>query len=235
MMRFVLLVVLAPLAGALAAQTEGIEFFERHIRPVLVERCYECHSAQSEKLKGGLRLDTAEGMRKGGESGRPAIVPGNASESWLLTAISYTNVDLQMPPKKQLPATVVADFVAWVQMGAPDPRTNGAPTPKRDVEHWAFKPVKAPTLPKVKETTWPRNEIDYFILQRLEEAGLQPSPDADDRTLVRRAYFTLHGLPPDEDQQWPGLIDRLLASPRYGERWGRHWLDVARYADTKGY
>jgi hypothetical protein len=235
MMRVVLLSLVVPWAAALAALTEEIDFFERKIRPVLAERCYECHSAQSQKLKGELRLDTAEGMRKGGKSGKPAIVSGNSSESFLLTAISYKNSDLQMPPKKQLPEQVVADFVAWVEMGAPDPRTNGAPLIARTTDHWAFKRVKAAKLPAVKDKSWPRNEIDYFILRKLEQAGLRPAPDADERTLIRRAYFTLHGLPPATDEQWPGLIDRLLASPRYGERWGRHWLDVARYSDTKGY
>lgn len=216
---------------------DGIEFFERKIRPVLVEKCYECHSAESQKLKGGLRLDTAEGIRKGGESGKPAIVPGRPTESWLLTAISYRNSDLQMPPKKPLPDSVVADFTAWVEMGAPDPRTNGALLVVKTNYHWAFKLVKAPKLPGVRDRSWPRNEIDYFILQKLEAAGLQPSPDADQRTLVRRAYFALHGLPPDRGPRsdWSEFLDRLLASPRYGERWGRHWLDVARYADTKGY
>jgi hypothetical protein len=235
MLRIVLLCLVVPWTARVAAQSDGIEFFEQKIRPVLVERCYQCHSAESEKLKSDLRLDTAEGMRKGGKSGQAAVVPKNAAGSLLLTAISYTNSDLQMPPKKQLSGSVVADFVAWVQMGAPDPRTNGAPAIRRGDDHWAFKPVKAPKLPDVKDKSWPRNEIDYFILDKLEQAGLRPAPAADERTLIRRAYFTLHGLPPSAQEGWDGLIDRLLASPRYGERWGRHWLDVARYSDTKGY
>ena len=241
-MRIVLLCSVVPLASAIAASggSEGVDFFEQKIRPVLVERCYQCHSAESEKLKGELFLDSAEGMRKGGKSGEPAIVAGEPVRSLLLSAISYTNSDLQMPPKKQLPPQVVADFVAWVQMGAPDPRTNGSgtsvrPKPRPTKDHWAFKPVKAPKLPEVKDKSWPRNEIDYFILAKLEQAGLHPAPDADERTLIRRAYFNLHGLPPAQDEDWDGLIDRLLASPHYGERWGRHWLDVARYSDTKGY
>lgn len=233
MIRLVLLGVLAPLSHHAAAQ--DFDFFEQKIRPVLVERCYECHSAQSEKLKSELRLDTAEGMRKGGESGHPAIVPGDVSRSLLLTAISYTNADLQMPPKTQLRGEQIEDFRTWVQMGAPDPRTNNAAAIKKSGEHWAFKSVRAAQVPEVKDRNWPLNEIDYFILHKLEAAGLKPSPAADERTLIRRAYFTLHGLPPSAEDQWPGLIDRLLASPRYGERWGRHWLDVARYSDTKGY
>ena len=236
MMRYVLFLLVAPMATPTASSSaDSIEFFERKIRPVLVERCYECHSAQSQKLKGDLRLDTAEGMRKGGKSGQPAIVPGSASGSLLLSAIAYTNSDLQMPPKKQLPSQVIADFAAWVEMGAPDPRTNNAPPIVQRKEHWAFRPVKQPGLPEVKDKSWPRNEIDYFILSRLEQAGLRPARDADERTLIRRAYFTLHGLPPGQHEHWDRLVDRLLASPRYGERWGRHWLDVARYSDTKGY
>ena len=238
-MRIVLLCSVVPWVGAMAASSasEGLDFFEQKIRPVLVERCYQCHSAQSEKLKGELFLDSAEGMRKGGKSGQPAIVPGDPGRGLLLGAIAYTNSDLQMPPKKQLPAQVVADFAAWVQMGASDPRTNGSAGNLRPAgaDHWAFKPVKAPQLPEVKDKSWPRNEIDYFVLARLEQAGLRPAPDADEHTRVRRAYFTLHGLPPTANEHWDGLVDRLLVSPRYGERWGRHWLDVARYSDTKGY
>ncbi len=237
-MRFVLLCSFATASASMAAQvtSDGLEFFESKIRPVLVEQCYRCHSAQSEKLKGELFLDTTEGMTKGGKSGQAVVTPGDATRSLLLSAISYTNSDLQMPPKKQLPAQVVADFAAWVEMGAPDPRTNGAPgIVRKPMDHWAFQRVKATKLPDVQDKTWPRNEIDYFILHKLEKAGLKPAPDADERTLVRRAYFSLHGLPPDQNEHWNGLTDRLLASPRYGERWGRHWLDVARYSDTKGY
>src|SRR5687767_5784369 len=157
-LRFVMirLVLLAFLASPVAAQE--FDFFEQKIRPVLVERCYECHSAQSEKLKGELRLDSAEGMRKGGESGQPAIVPGDVSRSLLLTAISYLNTDLQMPPKKQLRAEEVQDFRNWVLMGAPDPRTNGAMVMKKSGEHWAFKPVTAVQLPEIKDRDWPLNE-----------------------------------------------------------------------------
>jgi len=239
-MRWVVwLCVLSASLGDVSAQTEGIDFFERKIRPVLIERCYQCHSAQSEKLKGELLLDTVEGMRKGGKSGQPALVPGDVSASRLLMAISYTNSDLQMPPKKQLTANIASDFATWIQMGAPDPRTNSAPDVARKskaLDHWAFKPVKVPKLPEIKDKGWPRNEIDYFILDKLEQAGLHPARDADERTLIRRAYFTLHGLPPPpQGERWDGLVDRLLASPHYGERWGRHWLDIARYSDTKGY
>ena len=237
-MRVVLFCSFVPLVAGMATQpsSEGFDFFERKIRPVLVDRCYQCHSVESEKVKGELYLDTAAGMQKGGKSGQPAIMAGEPGRSLLLSAISYTNTDLQMPPKKQLPAQVVEDFTAWIQMGAPDPRTNNAlKIVRKATDHWAFKPVKAPKFPEVKDKSWPRNEIDYFVLQKLEQAGLRPAPDADERTLIRRAYYDLHGLPADRNEHWDGLVDRLLASPRYGERWGRHWLDVARYSDTKGY
>src|SRR5439155_2681988 len=235
-MRWVVwLCVLAASTRDVLAQADGIDFFERKIRPVLVERCYQCHSVQSEKLKSELLLDTAEGMRKGGKSGQAAIVPGNLPGSRLLIAIGYTNSDLQMPPKKQLAADLVSDVANWVQMRAPGPRTNSSPKKPEATDHWAFKAVKLAKLPEIKNKTWPRNEIAYFILQKLEATGLSPASDADERTLVRRAYFTLHGLPPPEGERWGGLIDQLLASPHYGERWGRHWLDIARYSDTKGY
>src|SRR5437773_2147980 len=165
------LCVLAASARDVLALADGIDFFERKIRPVLVERCYQCHSAQSEKLKGELLLDTAEGMRKGGKSGQPAILPGDVSASRLLMAISYTNSDLQMPPKRQLATEVVSDFRTWVQVGAPDPRTNSSPKKPDATDHWAFKPVKIPKLPEAKDKSWPRNEIDYFILHKLEETG----------------------------------------------------------------
>lgn len=234
--------------GLLVAQSD-FEFFERKIRPVLVENCYKCHSANSEKLKGALLLDSAEGMRKGGESGKPAIVPGDPQASRLILAISNKDEDLQMPPKKRLRPDQVADFVVWVQSGAPDPRTNNsskvAPS-KSTAQHWAFQPPRLPPTPAVQKKLWPLNEIDRFILHKLEEQGLSPAPPADRRTLIRRAYFVLHGLPPaDEDvhafeqdtspDAFPKVIDHLLGSPRYGERWARHWLDLARYSDTKGY
>jgi hypothetical protein len=235
---------------AAGADATGLEYFEKHVRPALVEHCYRCHSPAAEKgIKGGLRLDTREGWMKGGDTG-PAIVPGQPDKSLLIRAIRYADEQLQMPPKgKRLPPETVAHFEAWVSMGAPDPRTDKASglKPKaRSSEHWAFRPVTEPPVPAVKNRKQVQTPVDNFLLARLEEKKLKLSPPADRRTLIRRASFDLTGLPPtaEEVQHYeadsaPGafarVVDRLLASPQYGERWGRYWLDVARYADTKGY
>jgi hypothetical protein len=232
-----------------AASDPGVEFFERKIRPLLVERCYECHSAQAEKLKGGLFLDTKEGVLKGGDSG-PAIVPGNPDKSLLIKAVRYTSDDLQMPPKnKRLPDEQIADLEEWVKMGAPDPRT-GQEAVRGDArsskDHWAFQPIKPVSLPTVRNTRWIQSPVDAFILAKLEEKGLTPNPPADKRTLIRRAGFDLIGLPPKPSEvdafisdkspkAFDRVVERLLNSPHYGERWARYWLDIARYADTKGY
>jgi hypothetical protein len=227
----------------------GIEFFETKIRPLLVERCYECHSARAEKLKGGLLLDSKEGVLKGGDSG-PVIVPGNPEKSLLIKAVRYTSEDLQMPPKnKKLPDEQIADLEEWVKMGAPDPRAGdggSAGTPRPTKEHWAFQPIKAVPLPKVRNTRWTQAPVDAFILAKLEEEGITPNAPADKRTLIRRASFDLTGLPPKPEEveafvadksphAFDRVIERLLNAPQYGERWGRYWLDIARYADTKGY
>ena len=242
----------AALVSAAEFKSEHYEFFEKKIRPVLVEHCYKCHSASSEKLKGELFLDTKEGMLKGGESGKPAVVPGDADKSRLIEAIRYGNEDLQMPPKKaggKLSEEQIADFVAWVNLGAPDPRTGKVPRSAFHVprsQHWAFQPPKQTAVPEVKNTRWPQTPIDNFILAKLEENGLQPSLPADKRTLIRRATYDLIGLPPTPDEvdaflkdqsseAFARVVESLLSSPRYGERWGRYWLDVARYSDTKGY
>lgn len=231
----------------------GIEFFEQKIRPVLVDACFNCHSHQSEKVKGGLLLDTRDGLLKGGDSGA-AVIPGNIEKSLLLSAVRYTNEDLKMPPPpkgKKLPAEQVANLEKWVAMGAPfpaaaAPQTSGGGITQRAQTHWAFRPILAPAPPPVKNERWISTPVDAFILSKLEQLRLQPNPMADRRTLIRRATFDLTGLPPAaadvqafvEDRSedaFAKVIDRLLASPAYGEKWGRHWLDVARYADTKGY
>jgi hypothetical protein len=227
------------------AQTQ---FFESKIRPILADNCYKCHSQQAEKVKAGLLLDTREGVLKGGESG-PVIVPGNPDKSLLMKAVRYTDPDLQMPPKgKKLSDTQIADLEAWVKMGAPDPRVatlaqkNWTDPNKK---HWAWQSVHRPAVPEVKETAWCKTPVDNFILAKLEEKDLKPNPPADKRTLIRRAAFDLTGLPPTSREvedflndgssdAFAKVVDRLLASPQYGERWGRHWLDVARYSDTKG-
>jgi mono/diheme cytochrome c family protein len=236
-------------ADPAASSPAGLEFFEKKIRPVFVDNCYKCHSAQSEKVKGGLLLDTREGLLKGGETG-PAIVPGEPEKSLLIKAVRYQDEKLQMPPKdKKLSAEQIADLEAWVKMGAPDPRT-GQPSPlaaqRSTKSHWAFQPVKSPAIPKVKNESWVQTPIDAFILAQLEAKAMNPSRPADKRTLLRRAGFDVTGLPPtpeemstfladDSPEAFAKAVERLLASPRYGERWARHWLDVARYADTKGY
>jgi hypothetical protein len=231
----------------------GVEFFESKVRPVLIDNCYNCHSAKAEKLKGSLYLDTREGVLKGGENG-PAIVPGDPENSLLIKAIRYTDADLQMPPPKgktdrKLSSEQIANLEAWVKMGAPDPRTGPAVLSEKEKkwkEHWAFQPIRMPEIPKTDNPAWVKNEIDALVLANLEKNGMKPSPRADKRALIRRATFDMIGLPPtpeevdafvkdDSPGAWEALVDRLLASPQYGESWARHWLDVARYADTKGY
>ena len=235
--------------GAAPPSRAQLDFFENKIRPVLAERCFECHSAKAKKLKGQLRLDSAEGLSKGGENG-PEIVPGDPEHSRLINAIRYVDKDLQMPPKTNLPPDVVADFEAWVKMGAPYPQALAESGARRSGEEgstfWSFRPIQKPLPPAVRNTNWPINSIDNFILAKLDEKKLTPAPAADKRTLIRRAYFDLIGLPPppdrierfladDSPQAYPNLIDELLASKQYGERWARHWLDAARYADSGGY
>ncbi|MDB6173757.1 MAG: Planctomycete cytochrome [Chthoniobacteraceae bacterium] len=238
----------------LTANARADEFFEKRIRPVLADRCYECHSATAKKIKGSLRVDTREGLLKGGETG-PAIVPGNPEESLLITAIRYHDKELRMPPPKeelpqQLPEAEINDLVAWIKAGAmmPADSSPAAGSLRRpDAKlHWAFQPLTHPTIPATPNPDWPGNALDSFILEKLIAAGLKPSAAADKRTLIRRATFDLIGLPPAPEEvrafiedQSPGafakVVDRLLASPQYGERWARHWLDLARYSDTKGY
>jgi hypothetical protein len=232
-----------------AADPEGIEFFEKKIRPVLAERCYECHSETAKRLKGGLRLDSKASMLKGGDTA-PSIIAGDAEKSLLVKAIRQKDDDLKMPPKGKLTDEQISDFEAWIKRGAPDPRTGGASSKGIDIEkgrqHWAYRRPKEPPVPPVKNRAWVKSPIDAFVLAKLEERGLGPRAPADKRTLLRRATFDLTGLPPKPEEieafladaspdAFAKAVDRLLASPRYGERWGRHWLDVARYSDTKGY
>ncbi|MEQ9408208.1 MAG: PSD1 and planctomycete cytochrome C domain-containing protein [Fuerstiella sp.] len=229
--------------------SDDLQFFETKIRPVLVAHCYQCHSQKAQDIGGRLLLDSRAAVLKGGESG-PAIVAGDPDASPLIQALHYDG--LEMPPEKPLPENVVNDFVAWVKRGAPDPRT-GAPTASAS-EHsdpealWAFRPPQAVSVPKVKNAAWPQDPIDNFVLSKIEAAGLHPTDDAGSRTLVRRLYFDLTGLPPTfrQTQQFitahsnngymavEQLVDELLASPQFGERWGRHWLDVARYGESNG-
>jgi dienelactone hydrolase len=236
----------APTAAA------NLGHFEKKIRPVLVAQCYSCHAADSKEIKGGLALDTRAGIRKGGDSG-PAVVPGNAKASLLIAAIRHED-GLEMPPKQKLTEGQIADFVKWIEAGAVDPRdgaaakTTSAIDIEKGREFWAFQRPVQPALPTVNNQSWPLTEIDRFVRAAQEKNGVTVVDDADPQTLVRRLYFDLIGLPPTPDQvrefvrDWPSdpqrtleaTVDRLLDSSHFGERWGRHWLDVARYAESSG-
>jgi hypothetical protein len=229
---------------ARALSPQEVEFFESRVRPVLAEHCLRCHGPR--KQRAGLRLDSRPAALKGGDNG-PAVIPGDPANSLLLKAVRQEG-DLKMPPKGKLPPQAVEALAAWVKMGAPWPQDRTAAAPAADAwrRHWAFQPVRNPPLPPVKDRAWCRSPVDRFIHAKLEEKGLAPSAAADRRTLIRRVSFDLAGLPPTPEEveafvhnpdleAYAKLVDRLLASPQYGERWGRYWLDVARYADTKGY
>ena len=231
---------------------EQIKFFEAKIRPVLATKCAKCHAETAEKVQGGLLVDSREGLLRGGDTG-PAIVPGSLEDSLLIEAIRYGDESLQMPPKVKLPDEVIADFEAWVRMGAPDPRDgSGSATAvargidmARGRQFWAFQPPRASSPPEVQDISWPKTDIDRFLLAAIEAKGLKPVADADRFALIRRASFDLVGLPPAPEEveafvadespdAFARVVDRLLASPRFGERWGRHWLDVARFAESSG-
>ncbi|HIE99802.1 MAG TPA: DUF1553 domain-containing protein [Planctomycetes bacterium] len=233
----------------------GLDFFEAKIRPELVKHCYECHSAGAagkNKLKGALLLDSRDGSRKGGESG-PAVVPGKPDESLLLSALTHDS--FKMPPKGKLPDELIGHFRKWIEMGAPDPREGEAVVASSEIDikagqqHWAFQPLAQPTPPEVADITWVRTPVDQFVRAQQQLAGMTPNNIADPRTLIRRAYFDLIGLPPqpedvekfvleastDSAGAYERLIDGLLANEHFGERWARHWLDVTRFAESNGY
>ena len=228
-------------------QAAEMEFFESRIRPVLVEHCYQCHSSDSKSLKGGLLLDTRDGIRAGGDSGH-AVVPNDIDESLLIAALKYESYE--MPPSGPLSEAIVADFEKWIEMGAPDPREGKAIASERDInieagkDFWAFQPLQTPSIPQDASGRSPQ-DIDAFVMAKLEEAGLQQVTAANRETLIRRLSFDLLGLPPtpaqiDEfvndqsEDAYEKLVDRMLNSPHFGERWGRHWLDVVRYAESIG-
>jgi len=241
-------------ATVVADESAELEFFETRIRPVLVQHCYECHSAASDPAEGEFRLDWSEGLLAGGESGE-AIVPGQASESLLISALRHESIE--MPPDEKLDDSIIADFVRWIDQGAFDPRDE-APSAAAANElaweaklaerrqWWSLLPVERPKVPEVRDTEWSTHEVDRFILAKLEKKELCPAPQAERSTLIRRLSFALTGLPPtveelqnfladDSSEAWETLVDRLLASPHFGERFARHWMDVVRYSDTYGY
>jgi hypothetical protein len=234
---------------------DGLAFFHDTVVPILEKRCYECHSHAAKKAKGGLVLDSRAGILKGGDFG-PALVPGDPAKSLLLTAVGYGDADLQMPPKEKLPDAEIAHLRRWIELGAPDPRAGpeidgqvviaaGGP---RAEDLWSVQPLVVTPPPAPRDTAWPRTAVDRFLLAALEEKNLAPSPDAAPHTLLRRLHDLLTGLPPtpeetarfiarhagDPEAALAATVDALLASPHFGERWARHWLDVARYADVGG-
>jgi cytochrome c553 len=240
------------LPAAQLTADEGMDFFENNIRPVLATRCYACHNAKLPEAQGGFYADTKDGLLRGGKSGVPAVVPGNPDDSLLIKAIRGSHKDLKMPPGEPLPPEQVQAFVDWVKMGAPDPRTGIAPIKEKaaydweeERKHWAYQPVRDTEPPQVTDPEWNRTAVDRFIKANLDEKGLRPFERTGKRMLLRRITYDLTGINPTPEEvadfladQSPDalekVVDRLLASPRYGEHWGRHWLDVVRYADTAG-
>ncbi|HTN74338.1 MAG TPA: DUF1549 domain-containing protein, partial [Pirellulaceae bacterium] len=250
-----LLTVVSGSSVAVAEEFDGpaLEFFEKQVRPILAQRCLECHSGKLEEPKGGLRLDSREATLKGGDTDA-AIVPGKPHESLLIGAINWGD-DYQMPPKSKMPAEEIAVLTKWVEMGAPWPKEAPPANDKaskvfnlaeRKASHWCWQPIVQPAIPNVKQSAWVKSPIDAFILAKLEEKGLAPNPAADKRVLIRRAYFDLIGLPPTPEQvhafvqdnspeAFAKVVDGLLKSPQFGERWGRHWLDLMRYGESRGH
>ena len=261
MQKQLLLLIASTLAAPALAQDAtraGNEFFETKIRPALVTHCYECHSTESGKARGGLKVDSRDALQRGGDSG-PAVVTKLPEKSTLYQALLYHDDGWQMPPKGKLPQATIDDFRRWILMGAPDPRVTKINPNVASVinieagrKYWAYQPLSKTPSPTTSTTNWSRTSIDRFVETRLKEAGLRPVGDASPEVLVRRLYFVLTGLPPSPDdlQTWgvrlrvetdtarqsavAQLVDELLASDRYGERWGRHWLDVARFAESTG-
>ena len=247
---FAALALAAALAAADAKPTaEQLEFFETKIRPVFVKNCYMCHSKDAKTARGGLVLDTRDAIRHGGESG-PAVVPGKPEGSYILTALRYDG-KVKMPPMGKLSDAAIADIEKWISMGAPDPRDGEAPVVYKQIDFekarriWTFRAPQMPAIPATRNKAWAQTTIDKFILAKQEAAAVTPVADADKRTLIRRVAFDLTGLPPTPEEvdafvadktkdAFAKVVDRLLASERFGERWGRHWFDVARYAETMG-
>jgi mono/diheme cytochrome c family protein len=230
--------------------SEQVAFFEQKVRPLLVQYCYECHSGQARQIKGGLLLDSPRGWAKGGDSGEPAVRPGKPDESLLIRAVRHAEAGLEMPPAKpKLAESAIADLVTWIKLGAPDPRSESAVEVKRaDKTWWSLQPLATVVPPSTEgmPPAWSSNPIDRFVWAVLREKGLTPNPLADRRVLIHRLSYDLTGLPPTAEeveafvadpnpQAYDQLVDRMLESPRYGERWGRHWLDVVRFGESNGF
>lgn len=237
---------------SIASEKEELEFFESKVRPLLSKHCYKCHSEKAKKIKGNLLLDSRQGWMTGGDSGT-TIKPREPQNSLFMKSINYKDHDLQMPPKYKMKDEHIAIFKKWIESGATDPRESKKaqqrPTNRIDIEKgrqfWSFQALKSPQIPKVKNPKWSTNNIDRFLLRRMEEKNLKPAPDADKNSLIRRVYFDLIGSPPTPEQiddfmadkskgSLPNLIDQLMATSEFGERWGRHWLDVTRFAESSG-
>lgn len=258
---FFLTCLIALPAAAVNADDAGMEFFEKRIRPLLIEHCLKCHAQDAKKLGGGLLLDSRDGVQKGGDSGA-VVVPGKPDESLLIKAVRYTDPSVQMPPKGKLPAQAVADLEEWVRQGALDPRDKPVPAPEKAnsweetfrirARWWSLQPVQDPPVPLPKQAEWSNHPVDRFLLARLEQEGLAPAPAAEPATLIRRLSLVLTGLPPaaaDTERfvrEWNSLdmakrkelvevvVDGLLNSPQFGERWARHWMDIVRFTETHG-
>ncbi|MEM9701366.1 MAG: DUF1549 domain-containing protein, partial [Planctomycetota bacterium] len=233
---------------------EQLAFFENKVRPLLVEHCYDCHSAEAEDLFAGLRTDSRAALLQGGDSG-PAVKPGDADGSLLIEAVRYDSPGYEMPPDGKLADADIAVLERWVTMGAPWPAeaapVAGAARPQFDLqarkaEHWVWQPIQSPAIPAVRDESWPRADLDRFILHELEARGFSPAESVDPAGLLRRLSFDLTGLPPTperlrnylsdpSDEATAAVVDELLASPHFGERWGRHWLDLVRYAESRGH
>ncbi len=238
------LVFILPGIAPAQSRSDSEAFFESKIRPTLAGTCFRCHGGPGQgqpKVRGGLRVDSRAALLKGGESG-PAIVPGEPGKSLLLNALRHTG-KIKMPPDMKLPQHAIADFATWIKEGAPWPKTVKVDFGSGK-KHWAFQPLQKPAVP-ADPSGWSANPIDRFIAAKWKPLGLKPVPQADKHTLLRRVTFDLIGLPPSPEETaafvadtsadaFVKVVDRLLASPHYGERWGRHWMDVARYADTAG-
>ena len=246
---FVVVLQTSPLPALGAETVQGTQYFEKHVRPLLSRRCYACHSADADPVEGGLRLDTRAGWQAGGDSGA-ALVPGKPAESRLLQAVLYQDPNLAMPPDGALPEREIVILRTWIEMGAPDPREAGAALAVREVDFvtgrqfWSFQPLRKPLPPPAAAESRNGTPIDRFVMARIAEQGLQPVARAPRQALIRRVFLDVLGVPPSPfeaagflaDRSPDALarvVDRLLASPHFGERWGRHWLDVARYADDQ--